>query len=148
MCHLLGFRFAPRIRDLADRRLYSIDHPGTYQTLSPLIAAKVNLKQISRHWDDVLRLASSIKKSSVSASLILGKLAAYPKQNGLAWALREIGRVERTLFLLDWVQNPDLRQRVTQGLNKHELRTCLRTRGLGKPSQHNANHSNIDEGCA
>jgi TnpA family transposase len=61
----------------------------------------------------------------VTASLILGKLAAYPRQNGLAWALREIGRIERTLFLLDWFQSPDLRQRVTHGLNKHELRNAL-----------------------
>jgi TnpA family transposase len=125
MCHLLGFRFAPRIRDLADKRLYSIASLSSYKTIGPLIAAKANLKQISSYWDDVLRLASSIKKGSVTASLILGKLAAYPRQNGLAWALREIGRIERTLFLLDWYQSPDLRQRVTHGLNKHELQNAL-----------------------
>ena len=40
--------------------------------------------------------------------------AAYPRQNGLAVALREVGRVERTLFTLDWLQSPDLRRRVTR----------------------------------
>jgi len=30
----------------------------------------------------------------------------WPKQNGLAKALREIGRIERTLFMLDWFREP------------------------------------------
>jgi len=37
---------------------------------------------------------------------MLKKLSAYPRQNGLAKALREIGRIERTLFTLDWIKNP------------------------------------------
>jgi TnpA family transposase len=51
---------------------------------------------------------------------MLKKLASYPKQNGLAKALREIGRIERTLFMLDWFRDPSLRRRVQAGLNKGE----------------------------
>ena len=40
-------------------------------------------------------------------------------------ALREFGRIERTLFTLDWLLDKDLRQRVTAGLNKGELRNSL-----------------------
>ena len=58
----------------------------------------MNTKRIEQYWDDLLRLISSIGLGTVSASLILGKLAAYPRQNGLALALRELGRIERTLF--------------------------------------------------
>src|SRR3712207_1229784 len=54
--------------------------------------------------------------------MILGKLANYPRQNGLAKALREMGRIERTLFTLRWLQDPDLRRRVTAGPNKGEAR--------------------------
>jgi len=57
--------------------------------------------------------------------LILRKLGAYPRQNGLAIALREIGRIERTLFTLQWLQDPLLRRRVTAGLNKGEARNFL-----------------------
>ena len=57
--------------------------------------------------------------------MILGKLANYPRQNGLAKALREMGRIERTLFTLRWLQDPDLRRRVTAGLNKDEARNAL-----------------------
>jgi TnpA family transposase len=72
-----------------------------------------------------LRLATSIKHGTVTASLILRKLSAYPRQNGLALALREIGRIERTIFTLKWLQEPALRRRVSAGLNKGEARNAL-----------------------
>jgi TnpA family transposase len=62
---------------------------------------------------------------TVTSSLILRKLASYPRQNALALALREFGRIERTLFTLDWLLDKDLCQRVTAGLNKGELKNSL-----------------------
>ena len=53
------------------------------------------------------------------------KLAAYPRQNSLALALRELGRIERTLFTLEWLREPTLRRRVNHGLNKGEARNAL-----------------------
>jgi TnpA family transposase len=61
----------------------------------------------------------------VTSSLILRKLASYPRQNALALVLREFGRIERTLFTLDWLLDKDLRQRVTAGLDKGELKNSL-----------------------
>lgn len=48
---------------------------------------------------------------------MLRKLGAYPRQNSLAFALREVGRIERTLFVLDWLQGFELRRRIHVGLN-------------------------------
>ncbi len=53
------------------------------------------------------------------------KLGSYPRHNGLAVALRELGRIERTLFILSWLQSVDLRRRVHAGLNKGEARNAL-----------------------
>ena len=125
MCHLLGFRFAPRIRDLKDRKIFTIDKPSCYKDLAPLIGGTVRTGQIATHWDEVLRLTTSVRTGTVTASLILGKLAAYPRRNGLAWALKEIGKIERSLFYLEWMESPDLRRRVTAGLNKGEARNAL-----------------------
>lgn len=72
-----------------------------------------------------MRLTASIRTGTVTASLILKKLANYPRQNGLAKALREIGKIERSLFGLDWYQDLDLRRRVNAGLNKGEARNAL-----------------------
>jgi TnpA family transposase len=69
--------------------------------------------------------ADLLRHYTVTASLILRKLGAYPRQNSLALALREFGRVERTLFTLEWLQSPELRRRVQVGLNKGEAKNAL-----------------------
>jgi TnpA family transposase len=125
LMHVLGFRFAPRIRDLADRRFYIPGDAKPYPALAGLIAGSVNVKVIRAHWDELLRLAASIQQGTVTASLMLRKLGSYPRQNGLAVALRELGRIERTLFMLDWLQHVDLRRRVQVGLNKGEAKNAL-----------------------
>ena len=125
LMHLLGFRFAPRIRDLADKRLYIHGDAKRYPTLARLIGGSVNVKRIRAHWDAILRLAASIQQGTVTASLMLRKLGSYPRQNGLALALRELGRIERTLFTLDWLQDIELRRRVQIGLNKGEAKNAL-----------------------
>ena len=56
---------------------------------------------------------------------MLRRLSAYPCQNGLTLALRELGRIERTLFTLDWLSDPALRRRANAGLNKGEARNAL-----------------------
>jgi TnpA family transposase len=125
LMHLLGFRFAPRIRDLGDTRLYVPSGKADYSVLKPMIGGTLNSKLVRAHWDEILRLATSIKQGTVTASLMLRKLGSYPRQNGLALALRELGRIERTLFILDWLQSVELRRRVHAGLNKGEARNAL-----------------------
>jgi TnpA family transposase len=71
LMHLLGFRFAPRIRDLADKRLYIYGDAKQYPTLAGLIGGNVNVKHIRAHWDEILRLAASIKQGTVTASAML-----------------------------------------------------------------------------
>jgi TnpA family transposase len=93
--------------------------------LEPFIAGRIDEKLITAHWDDVLRLTASVRTGTVSASLMLKRLGAYPRQNGLALALREIGRIERTLFTLDWLEMPELRRQATAELNKGEARNAL-----------------------
>lgn len=122
----VGFRFAPRIRDLGETKLYIRTGDFVYDGLKPMLSSdRLNIAQIRAHWDEILRLVTSIKQGTVTASLMLRKLGSYPRQNGLAVALRELGRIERTLFILDWLQSVELRRRVHAGLNKGEARNAL-----------------------
>ena len=91
-----------------------------------LVAGTISVRAISDHWFELLRLAMSIKTGTVTASVILRKLAAYPRQNGLALALRELGKLERTFFTLQWLQDPELHRRSHVGLNKGEQQNALR----------------------
>ena len=126
LCHLLGFRFAPRIRDLADRRLYVVGARTGYKALDPLIDGAVDYRVIAGNWDETLRLAALIKAGAVTPLAILRRLAAYPRQNALAKALKEIGRLERTLFTLNSISDPALRRRSNAGLNKGEAHHALK----------------------
>ena len=127
---LLGYQFIPRIRDLPSKRLHVFD-PGTVPSeLRELVGSKVRQRLIAANWPDVLRSAATMVAGAIAPSQLLRKFASYPRQHELAAALREIGRVERTLFIIDWVLDPDMRRRAHVGVNKgeshHALKNALR----------------------
>ena len=125
LCRLLGFRFAPRIRDLADRRLYVLDTRAEYKALTPIIGGAVDIRVVGDNWDEILRSGASIKAGTVAPSALMRRLAAYPRQNAIAKTLREIGRLERTLFTLDWISDPACAG-ANAGLNKGEAHHALK----------------------
>jgi TnpA family transposase len=127
LCHLLGFRFAPRIKDLKDRKLYAIEKAGTYPLLEPLIGDTVKTAAVVSQWAGLMRLKASIQAGTIMPSVILRKLgAAGAGNNTLSRALRALGRIERTLFTLQWLSCPELGQRSHAGLNKGEASNSLR----------------------
>jgi TnpA family transposase len=123
LCSLLGFRFAPRIQDVLDQRLYTVGRPeADHGPLTSLLKLKgrVNVRLITENWDEVRRVAASIRHGTVSAALLMRKLAAYPRQNRVAHALHDIGQLEKTVFLLELFLDPQLRRRQQRGLNDGE----------------------------
>jgi len=125
LCAMLGFRFCPRLRDLPDRKLATIEPATAYKDLAPLIGRRIKADVIRDHWGEILRLVASLQAGTVLPSAMVKRLAAFQRQNQLDLALQELGRVERTLFMLDWLESPDLRQRCQAGLNKSEQRHVL-----------------------
>lgn len=127
---LLGFQFIPRIRDLPSKRLYLFDPAACPKELKGLIGGKIKEPLITANWPDILRSAATMATGVMPPSQLLRKFAAYPRQHELAVALREIGRVERTLFIIDWLLDADMQRRAQIGLNKgeahHALKNALR----------------------
>lgn len=125
LTHLLGFRFAPRLRDLSDAKLYAIGKTSDFPKLENLLRGQIDMKVIRENYDDVLRLAHSIREGKVSGALIMGKLGSYARQNKVAKALREMGRIEKTIFILDYISSESMRRRIQRGLNKGEAMNAL-----------------------
>ena len=100
-CPFLGFRFAACLRDIKDRCIYLLPGMTVDLVIQPLVSVVLDTRHVEANWDELIRLAVSIRAGTTSASAMLQRLAAYPRQNGLAIALREVGRLERTLFTLD-----------------------------------------------
>ena len=114
------------IRDLPSKRLYVFERAGVPKRLRPLVGGKVNVDLIDRNWTDILRVAATMAAGTMRPSQLLRKLAAYPRQNELAAALREVGRIERSLFMIEWTTDPDVRRRALVGLNKGEAHHALK----------------------
>jgi TnpA family transposase len=128
---LLGYRFTPRLRDLGDRRLFTsgpIDMQR-YPRLQPYVTGRIQRQRILHWWDELLRVAGSLHRGWVTASLLVQKLQAYPQKNALALVLQEYGRLVRTLHILRWYANQEDRRRILRQLNKgealHDLRAYL-----------------------
>src|SRR3546814_16617281 len=65
LMHLLGFRFAPRIRDLGDTKLYIPKGDAAYDALKPMIGGPLNIKHVRAPWDEILRLATRSEERRV-----------------------------------------------------------------------------------
>ena len=125
LCHLLGFSFAPRIRNLPSSSLYKIGDMDIEKSMSKIKLNKIDISAIKENYDEVLRVVYSIKKGYVSSSIILSKLSRVNKHNVIAKALQEIGKIEKTLYLQRYFTDDDLRRRVLVGLNKGEAMNGL-----------------------
>ena len=122
LTHLLGFSFAPRIKNFKDQQLYGVHSPKYYQQkgyqLTP--KRKINFEIIQENWDDILRFILTIKSRRTTASQLLKRLTSYSKHHKLYTAIKEFGKIIKTDFLLTYIDDVELRQRIEKQLNKVE----------------------------
>jgi TnpA family transposase len=126
---LLGIQFSPRIRDMGSLQLYrtaAIDL-ARFAHIRDQVGGLVDRWQVINGWDEILRVAGSMKLGWVTASLFVQKLQAYPRQNELTRVLQEYGRLVRTLHILRWYNDEDQRRRIQRQLNKGEALHSLRS---------------------
>ena len=103
--HLLGYQFSPRIADVGGARFWRVDPKADYGVLNGLAANKINTRLIAEHWDDLLRLAGSLKLGVVRAAGLTRTLQTNDRPTRLARALQELGRLVKTLYLLRYVDD-------------------------------------------
>ena len=127
---LLGMQFSPRLRDIGDRQLYKLKTDTTlYPRLDARLTGRLDLTRLLERWDDLARVAGSLTRGYVTASLLISRLQAYPRQGQLTKVLQEYGRLIKTLFIIRYLHDEALRRRVHAQLNKgeklHDLRKFL-----------------------
>ncbi len=120
--HLLGFAFAPRIRGLDKQRLYSFERRKVYEELAYRLLpdAYVDTKLVIDNWDSILRFIATLKLRHATASQLFKRLNSYSKQHTLYRALKEFGKIPKSLFILDYMDDAVLRQSIEKQLNKIE----------------------------
>ena len=122
---LLGYRFSPRIADMGNARLWRIDAKADYGPLNSFSRHRINTDLISQHWDDLLRLAGSLKLGLVQALSIMRTLQVGDRPTKLAQAVVEVGRIDKTIHVLTSMDDESKRRRTLTQLNRGEDRHSL-----------------------
>lgn len=75
---------------------------------------------IEPQWDTILRYMATIKLKLTTASQLFHRLNSYSHQHPLYKALKEFGRITQTIFILRYIDEPEIRQTIEEELNEHE----------------------------
>jgi TnpA family transposase len=142
---LVGLQLSPRIRDLGKITLYRTGPRAgflaRYPAAGPLLTRRLNSELITAMWDDLLRVAASVKGGHATAALVVGKLcSAKRQQNALTAAIKEYGALRRTVYAARYLADETYRRRIARQLNKgenlHSLRRSLAYAGEGALRRH------------
>ena len=120
--HVFGYRFAPRYRDLQKRiaTLVGFQHPNHYGDSLIKPSRKACDALIIKEWPNIQRIMASLAQKDVTQATIVRKLSSYARQNQTKKALWELDNLCRTLYILDFIDDVDLRQSVQKALNRGE----------------------------
>ena len=127
LCHLLGFYFMPRIRDLKDQQLYRVNKSENidYGVFTPLLNKTVDLDIVKEQWESMMHVVISLKQKTIPAHVIVQRLTnSYPADR-LSRAFTNLGRIIKTKYILRYITDLDLRKTVQLQLNKGEYRHRL-----------------------
>jgi len=120
LAYLLGIKLMPRMRTWDDVTFYRPSEDATYKHIDGLFTQTVNWQLIQTHFKDIMQVVLSIQAGKVTPSMLLQKLGVYSRKNKLYLAFRELGRVVRTLFLLEYISSKPMRMEIRGATTKIE----------------------------
>ena len=117
----MGFSFHPRLKDLAEQNIYKIDDAMSYGDLDGSISmGKWILNLFVKYWDQIVRIVASLKNGLAPAHVIIQKLAN--RTDNVSKAIRALGRIIKSIYILRYIADKDLRYTVHLHLNHGESR--------------------------
>jgi len=125
LCHLLGIDFMPRLKDLADQRLWLLEGASIPAALAGLFAGTVDAAVFSEQWDQLVRIAASLKARTAPAHVVLQRLTAGGPDDRVAKALAALGRLVKTRNILRYLHDAPFRRQIQAQLNRGESRHAL-----------------------
>lgn len=125
LCHLLGIVFMPRLNDLPDQHLYKLDKNTDHGPIEPLFRGAVDAALIAELWDQLMRIAASLRDRTAPAHVVLQRLINALPADRVSKALTALGRACKTLFVLRYIHEEPTRLAVQRQLNRGEARHSL-----------------------
>ncbi|MGB5835009.1 MAG: Tn3 family transposase [Thiohalocapsa sp.] len=125
---LLGYQFSPRLADVGGARFWRLDPKADYGALNAVSRHHANAERIARHWEDMLRVAGSLKLSTITAPELVRSLLKSDRPSGLTKAIADLGRIPKTIHLLRYLDDESYRRRILIQLNRGESRHAVARR--------------------
>ncbi len=125
LCVMLGIDFMPRLKDLPDQALYRVDRDADYGALQPLLRNAIDIGIITEQWDQLVRIAASLKDRLTPAHVVLQRVINASPADRVAKALTALGRLAKTIHILRYVHEEPLRRLIQLQLNRGEFRHTL-----------------------
>ncbi|TDE84646.1 Tn3 family transposase [Deinococcus sp. S9] len=118
--HLLGFHLLPRLKDIAGQKLYLSDLALGEQLplLKPVIAQRaIWWELIEQQYEPMVKYTTALRLGLADPEAILRRFTQTNAQHPVYAALKELGKVIKTIFLCEYLGNEALRREVHEGLN-------------------------------
>ncbi len=122
---LLGYQFSPRLADICETTLCRIDPDVSYGIFDQLPYKKINVHRIKENLDDMFRVAGSLKMGTVSASELIRSLLRSDRPSSLTRAISELGKIPKTIYMLNYIDDEGYRRRILNQINRGEGRHSL-----------------------
>ena len=118
-----GYSFAPRYKTVQKKTasLVGFNLPSQYppdMLIRP--SNKVDEDLIISEWPNVQRILASLAQKDTTQATVVRKLSSYARQNNTKKALWELDNILRTIYILDFIDDVELRQSVQKALNRGE----------------------------
>jgi len=120
LSYLLGIKLFTRMRNWNEVTFYRPHKGSKYQHIDTLFTEVINWDIIETHWFDMMQVVLSIQAGKVLPSMLLRKLGSKNRKNKLYQAFRELGRIERTIFLMRYISEPSFRFNIRAETTKIE----------------------------
>jgi TnpA family transposase len=133
-----SYQFAPRYRDLHKKMasLIGFQHPNHYAHYLIKPARKTFDALIVKEWPNIQRILASLAQKDVTQATVVRKLSSYARQNQTKKGLWELDNILRSIYILDFIDDPGLRQSVQKSLNRgeayHRMRRAISYVNSGK----------------
>lgn len=117
--HLLGFQLMPRLKRIKTQKLYRpfTGQSDAYPHLQPILTRPINWDLIRTQYDQMVKYATALRLGTAETEAILKRFSKNPFKHPTYLALMELGRVIKTIFLCQYLDNEAVRREVNEGLN-------------------------------
>lgn len=120
LCSLLGFKLMPRFKSPGSQKISRIDSKTEFKNINEVLSKPIKWDLIAQQYDEIIKIVTALKFGVADAETILRRFSKNNSSHPTYKALRELGRVEKTIFLCNYFMDEKLRIEIHEGLNTIE----------------------------